>query len=251
MIATVPTATTASTMAGLTRADMPAIARAEYARMSSLLRSLDASDWSTPTDCEDWDVRALVAHLVGTVESSTLREQMRIARAGAKVAKQRGRPQVDGINAVQVRERDGIAPADLVSRLDAGAPAFIMFRSHVPSLLRRVRIPTPLSRKISVGQLVDVIYTRDLWIHRVDICTATHREIELTRDHDGRIVADVVAEWAHTHGRPFRLELEGPPGGTFAVGDIGETLRLDAVEFCRIVSGRVHGDGLLATQVVF
>jgi len=36
----------------------------------------------------------------------------------------------------------------------------------------------------------------------------------LTPDHDARIVADVVAEWAGRHGRPFTLHLTGPAGGS-------------------------------------
>jgi uncharacterized protein (TIGR03083 family) len=250
---TIATATTmtSTAMRRLARDDMTAMATVEYARMLSLLRSLDAADWSRPTACDEWDVRAVVAHLVGTVESSTFREQMRVARAGSKVAKRRGKPQVDGINEIQVRERDGVPPATLLAQLEAGAPAFIRFRARVPALLRRVKMPTPLSRKLSVGELVDVIYTRDVWIHRADICTATHREMELTRDHDGRMVEDLVAEWAGAHQQPFRLELDGPAGGSFAVGDGGASMRLDAIEFCRLVSGRTHGDGLLATQVLF
>ena len=73
----------------------------------------------------------------------------------------------------------------------------------------------------------------------------------MTPEHDGRIVADVVAEWARRHGRPFTLELEGPAGGTFQHGDGGERTTLDAVEFCRILSGRAVGTGLLSTEVPF
>ena len=65
------------------------------------------------------------------------------------------------------------------------------------------------------------------------------------------IVADVVAEWAGRHGRPYRLELEGPAGGRFGRDDAGEVITLDAVAFCRVLSGRAPGAGLLATQVPF
>ena len=73
----------------------------------------------------------------------------------------------------------------------------------------------------------------------------------LTTDHDGRIVADVVAEWARVHGRPYRLTLTGPAGGTWSAGAAGEELSLDAIEFCRIISGRASGEGLLAHEVPF
>ncbi len=64
-----------------------------------------------------------------------------------------------------------------------------------------------------MGYLLDVILTRDPWMHRVDIARATGRDLVLTPEHDGRIVADVVAEWARRHGQPFTLTLTGPAGG--------------------------------------
>jgi hypothetical protein len=103
----------------------------------------------------------------------------------------------------------------------------------------------------TVGWLVDVCLTRDAWLHRVDLCRAVGREPELTPDHDGRIVADVVDEWARRHGRPFHLVLTGPAGGRFGDPGAGETIELDAVELCRILSGRASGPGLLSTEVPF
>jgi hypothetical protein len=103
-----------------------------------------------------------------------------------------------------------------------------------------------------LGYLVDVILTRDAWLHRIDLARALGVEPVLSADHDGRIVADVVSEWARRHGRPFRLVLTGAAGGSFASSAAGaERLELDAVEFCRIVSGRSEGRGLLATSVPF
>jgi len=42
--------------------------------------------------------------------------------------------------------------------------------------------------------LLDVIPTRDPWMHRVDISLATDRPRHLTHDHDGVLVDDVVTE---------------------------------------------------------
>ena len=67
-------------------------------------------------------------------------------------------------------------------------------------------------------------------------------------------MADVVAEWARRHGQPFTLHLEGPAGGSFTTdetGETGETITIDAVEFCRTVSGRAPGTGLLTQEVPF
>ena len=42
-----------------------------------------------------------------------------------------------------------------------------------------------------------------------------------------------------------------PAGGTYAHGTGGPHFQLDAVEFCRVLSGRGTGAGLLAQQVPF
>jgi hypothetical protein len=102
-----------------------------------------------------------------------------------------------------------------------------------------------------LSYLLDVILTRDTWMHRVDICRATGRSMALTAEHDGRIVADVVAEWARRHGQAFTLHLAGPAGGDFTAGDWGEEITIDAIEFCRTLSGRATGAGLLTQEVPF
>jgi uncharacterized cupin superfamily protein len=88
-------------------------------------------------------------------------------------------------------------------------------------------------------------------MHRIDLVRATGAEHVLTAEHDGVIVADVVAEWGRRHGRPYTLHLTGPAGGLWSNGSGGQELELDALEFCRILSGRGHGEGLLATEVPF
>jgi len=65
------------------------------------------------------------------------------------------------------------------------------------------------------------------------------------------IVADVVAEWAARHGQPYTLRLTGPAGGSWTSGDGGPLLETDAIEFCRVLSGRGQASGLLTTQVPF
>ena len=86
---------------------------------------------------------------------------------------------------------------------------------------------------------------------------ATGRGRGLTAGHDDRLVADVVAELARRYGRPFTLTLTGAAGGEFVAGDgSGEHVTIDAVELCRVLSGRPPLDaqprtGLLATEVPF
>ena len=46
------------------------IGQAEGQATLALLRALGDGDWSRPTDCTEWDVRTLVAHLVAQCEDS-------------------------------------------------------------------------------------------------------------------------------------------------------------------------------------
>jgi uncharacterized protein (TIGR03083 family) len=228
-----------------------AAAAEEYRRLSQLLADLSDEQWRRPTDCADWDVHDLVAHLVGAAESTaSIRELRRQQKLGRR--SRPGAPDVDGMNDVQVRERAEATPDDLRHALaDAGARG-VRARNRIPAPLRAIRIPfgPPLGTR-PLGYLMDRIYTRDAWLHRVDLARATDRPLELTADHDGRIVADVVAEWAAVHGQPYRLTLTGPAGGTWSRGEDGEQLTLDAVEFARVLSGRAEGTGLLAHAVPF
>jgi uncharacterized protein (TIGR03083 family) len=162
---------------------------------------------------------------------------------------------VDGIGAVQIAERAEIPDADLAARVRAVFPRALKGRAKLPAVLRknvRMKIEVPgITETWRLGYLTDLILTRDLWMHRVDISRATGRNVELTAGHDGRIVAEIVAEWARRHGRPFTLHLDGPAGGTFMQGEGGDELTLDAVEFCRILSVRASGTGLLTQEVPF
>ena len=132
-------------------------------------------------------------------------------------------------------------------------------------LLRKPALQGSLAHRETIGYLLDVIMTRDPWMHRSDIAAATGRQMTLTGDHDGVIIEDVAREWALRHGRPCTLTLTGPVGREYVFDPAGSRaatasdrdapgrpdLTVDAVEFCRIVSGRGPGDGLLSTRVPF
>ena len=235
----------------MTHEDWMGAAREEYRRLDALLHELRPEEWKLPTDCAEWDVQALVAHLVGGADcSASVREMVRQAYRGRRL-REHG-DLVDKMNAVQVAERVGHGPARLVVDLAVAGERAVRARSRLPRPVRAVPLPfgPPLGTK-PLGYLMDRIYTRDAWMHRMDICRATGRRPALSTDHDGRIVDDVVREWAARHGEPFALELAGPAGGTWGSGQADARLTLDAVEFCRTVSGRAPGEGLLATTVPF
>jgi uncharacterized protein (TIGR03083 family) len=229
------------------------LAATEYQRFADLLRSLRPDDWAKPTDCPDWDVRAIASHLLGEVEfAASMREQ----RRQLNQARRRGGPFVDAWTGLQVEERAGMTPAQIVQRFVARAPKAVRGRRRLPGLARRRRI-RELQRvgdhdeAWTLGYLVDIIFNRDPWMHRIDIVRATGADHVLTADHDGVIVADIVAEWAAWHGQPYTLLLTGPAGGEWSSGEGGPTIEMDAVEFCRVLSGRGPADGLLTTAVPF
>lgn len=221
------------------RDEMTGLATAEYGRLFNLLIELGDTDWNAPTVCGDWDVRLMVAHLLGAAKSNaSVLESLRQLRRGRQWAKTHGRPEIDGINAVQVQDHQHLSPQQLIEQLQAVAPKAVAGRRKTPGLMRRVKVDNPAGGKMTIGHLMDRVYTRDQWLHRIDICGAVGREPRLTPDHDGRLIADAVEEWAKVDAGPFVLELTGPAGGTFRSGQGGRQLRLDAVEFCLQVSGR-------------
>jgi uncharacterized protein (TIGR03083 family) len=230
------------------------LAEAEYDRLLTVVDDLRDEDWSRHTDCTDWDVRALLGHVLGMLElQSDAEERMRQVKTAAEIAAQTGGLRLDAMTALQVRERAHLAPNEVQLALHDAAPRGLAARSALTADQRAATyVPgLPGESVWTFGYLFDVIHTRDPWIHRIDISRAIGREAALSADHDGRIVADVVADWARRHGRPCTLRLTGPAGGSFTSGAGGADLALDAVEFCRILSGREQGEGLLATRVPF
>lgn len=227
----------------------------ELDRALHLLRSLDPDQWNAPTDCPDWDVRHVYLHVLGACEAgASIRENVHQMRAGRAHRRHNGGTLEAGLSATQVREREALTPVELIDRLAAVAPIVVKKRASLPGIVRRgarMKVDGPVVETWRLGYLVDVIYLRDLWMHRIDTCRATGHEPTLTPDHDGRIVADVVAEWTRRHGQPVSLHLRGPAGGTFLTPGPGEDLDLDAIEFCRILAGRAPATRLLQTIVPF
>ncbi len=229
-----------------------ALAATEYDRLTALLRGLAPDEWRRPTECTGWDVHAMVSHLVGAAEATaSIREFLRQSRLAKPLTGSEGRTLVDGMNDVQIRERVDASPEELIDALAEAGRRGVSSRSRIPAPIRALRVPfgPPLGTQ-SVAYLMDRIYTRDAWMHRVDIARAVGQDLVVTPEHDGRIVADVVDEWARLHGRPYALLLTGPAGGSWRRGD-GPAIELDAVQFCRILSGRHSAGGLLSQRVEF
>ncbi|RZU31877.1 maleylpyruvate isomerase family mycothiol-dependent enzyme [Blastococcus saxobsidens] len=228
------------------------LAATEYDRVLAVLRRLAPADWGRPTDCPGWDVRAMAAHVLGMAGmAASVVEMARQQRLAGKAG-----GGIDALTDVQVRTHAGLDGPAIVARLEETVPRAVRRRRRMSRLVGRATLPEEqvlgeVREFWRIGFLLDVVLTRDVWMHRVDVCRAVGQELLLTPEHDGVLVADVVAEWAQRHGRPYRLRLTGPAGGEWSSGSGGEELEVDAVEFCRVLSGRGAGPGLLAQQVPF
>jgi hypothetical protein len=195
----------------------------------------------------------MACHVLGMAEAQA--SMLQFAHDFRAARRRSGGKMIDAMTAVQVADRASMTSDAIVSRLALVAPKAVRARRRTPGVVRhfvRMKQDPPFdAEKWQFGFLVDKVFTRDTWMHRLDISRATRKEMVITAEHDGRLIDDVVAEWGRRHGQPFTLTLTGTAGGQWQVGDEGEQLELDALDFCLTVGSRQSGSGLLATEVPF
>ena len=234
------------------RPDARVLAEEEFVRFANLVASLTPDEWARPTDCSAWDVRKIALHVLGSGDAQasfpTFVHQL---RRGVPLNKEiDSHHWVDGMNELQIREREHLSNDAVVAQLRAVGPKAVKGRWRTPPPARYLPIPFgPPIGWTSLKYLLDVGFTRDVWAHRIDIHSAIDRPMHLTADHDGRLVADIVAEWASIHRQPFELVLDGPAGGKYTQGADGERVEIDAVDFIRTLSGRLPGTGVLSNPL--
>jgi uncharacterized protein (TIGR03083 family) len=226
------------------------VALGELDAFLDLLRGLDTTQWQLPTDCTGWTVRDIVAHVTGAMEEGArLHVQLRhLALAGRRYP---DLCRLDAINQQQIDDRRDAGPEDLVAELADLGPRAARARRRLPRVVRGRAVPgdTGLPAGSTVGYLVDVIYPRDLWMHRVDVARATGRALATTST-EADVVAEVVRDLAGGwDGPPSTLTLTGHGAGTWLLGPgtPQAELEADAVEVCRMLSGRTAAPVVTAT----
>src|SRR3984957_843824 len=234
------------------RAEARTLAEEEFRRFADLVSSLSPDDWTRPTDCSAWDVRKIALHVLGSADAQASFPQfLHQLRRGVPLNKKiESHHWVDGMNELQIRERSHLSNDEVATQLAIIGPAAVKGRWGTPPPMRY--LPVPFGPPIGwapLKYLLDVGFTRDVWAHRIDIYAAIGRDMPVTPDHDGRLVADIVAEWAGIHGQPFELVLDGPAGGKFTHGVGGERVEIDALDFIRTLSGRLPGTGVLSNPL--
>ena len=237
--------------AGVTRIDRSearGLAAAEFEKFADLAASLTPAEWETDTDCVGWDVRTMALHVLGSADAQTsplvFLHQLRRGLPLNKVID--SHHWVDGLNELQIRERSQLSNDEVVAQLEMVGPRAVSGRFGTPLPMRYLPVPfgEPIGWK-PVNYLLEVGFTRDVWAHRIDIHAAIGRPMELDAAHDGRLVADIVGEWAELHEEPFDLHLTGTAGGTFSQGLGCEQVEMDALDFIRTLAGRLPGTGVL------
>jgi uncharacterized protein (TIGR03083 family) len=235
----------------ITRPEARVLAEEEFVRFAGAVASLTPQEWTAPTDCTAWDVRKMVLHVLGSGDAqASFGQFVRQLRKGLPINKQiDSHHWVDGMNEFQIRERAGLSNDEIVAQLRAIGPKAVKGRFRTPPPARYLPLPFgPPFGWVPLKYLLDVGFTRDVWCHRIDLHAAIGRPMLVTAEHDGRLVGDIVAEWASLYDHPFELVLEGPAGGKYSHGVGGERVEIDALDFIRVVSGRLPGSGVLANS---
>lgn len=218
---------------------------AEYAALRTMVAGLSPEDWSSPTDCTEWTVRDMLAHLAGAAEEAVrIRVAARHNLAAFRGVRRDGgvRDFVDYTTRAQIADRARLSDEEVrhdLERWTVKAPAA---RRRIPGVLRRIPLPSAggLRQGATVAYLMDVIYLRDIWLHRIDLHRATGTAMPAT-DAEAEVVVQVVKDLAlDWDGPPFTLALTGRVDGSWLVGR-GEpvaTVSEDAVALMRLLSGR-------------
>jgi uncharacterized protein (TIGR03083 family) len=241
---------------------------AELAAFLAVLDTVPSGGWGLPTDCAGWTVHDLVAHVLGQHQgAASIRMFLRRHRVGHR--RYPGRSRLDAMVQQQIDDLSGVPGPELAALMRAVGPKAVHAMARTPAFVKRLNItrffpddPLPEAR---LGYIFEVIAARDTWMHRVDLCRAIGRPVEVGT-HDREIIAQVIRElgasWA---GPPARLELTGAAGGRWRLGagDPVAAVRADPVDYLRCLSGRnsepdldIDGDpevgpALVAARVVF
>lgn len=247
----------------LTTVEWAELARSVDDHLLETLAGLSPEEWDRPTECEPWKVHDVVAHIVAWDEATiSQREFVRQTWHGYRRRKDYNGNPLDAQNQFQVDERAAHTPTRLLDDLRALTPKFHKAKRRLATVGRVLPFKQNFSGTwVTLGYAVTTIIGRDHFMHHIDICRATGHPFEPNAD-EIRIAHDAVREWSERAQANATLELSGPAGGTFVRGPGTTTISADAIDFCRVISGRecsdvkVEGDQAtadrwLATRAIF
>lgn len=224
---------------GLSRIEAMRLMTAQNQALLATLRGLSPEQWSAVTDCAPWTVKDIVAHLVGWAEAMTSISQFRRQLVeGRRRTKEMGNL-LNAVNQVQVDDRSDMEPQEVLQRWESVLPKFERFRARAGAVGKVIPFyEGSLIGLTNVAYLANTIYTRDVFMHRIDISRATSTELHLGR-REQRLIEDVLVDWARRTGAAATINLEGPAGGSYLVGTGAiATIEGDAIDLARVLAGR-------------
>lgn len=232
---------------GIKQPEATALAESQNRAFLDTLYTLDDAQWAAPTDCEGWTVKDIASHVCGWAEVLVSFKEARTQVGGAFRRRKELGNILDAQNQVQADAGRRISTEELLLRLEEGLPRMVKRRAALGKWAKHTPIWGPPFGVSNLGYLCNVIFTRDVFMHRIDIARATGTELELGPS-EQRIVADIAREWAREASGAVRLELTGAAGGMYVVGARPHAkLTADAVEFCRYQAGRADTSVFEAT----
>lgn len=248
-------------MTDFTPAELTDQLRHTWASVTDVCSSLSAAEWRAPTDCPGWDVRAQVAHLIGT-------ESMLAGRPTPAFDGPYGdhvHNEIGKFNEAGIVSFAGVSDADLLAAFSAVSAERLAALSSLDQVAWEVVGPTPIGA---------APYRRFMEI-RVFDCWAHEQDIRFATDHPGhrsgpaveRCVDEVVGALGFVVGKRtqapegshVRFSLAGSPAagptrdvdvvvdGRARVVPSGSpatptvTVHTDPVTFVRLGCGRITG----------
>lgn len=230
------------TQPGIARNEAYGLAAEMNARFLQQLRALAPDDWRRVTICAPWTVKDIAAHLLGWAEALTsVRELTHQARAALPRLKEFGNI-IDAQNQVQVDERATLSTEELIGRLELAMPRAARRRRRLGSLHYLPAFVPYLGGMINLGYVVNVIFLRDLLVHRIDVARATDGD-PLLGSAEERVIADMLRDWSRRASAALVIDLTGPGGGSYVAGDgSGGRVEADAADFVHLLARRAEQD---------
>ncbi len=240
------------------------LAGEELARFVGVLESLGQEEWATPTAFAGREAGEVGSHVAKTCTFLALWSEFKHPHDPRHLLPEALHLR-DMLNHSEAQPKSGEPPAQVLGELRRAGPEALETLQHLSLPLRALPIPAGATglHLIPLGHLTDFLFTVDVWLHRLDICLATGREMVQTLTHDGRLVELVLRELAHN--RKFTqalgetavaLALSGPAGGWWWFGHNNEahlpvaTVRMLALDFLLLVSGRLSLSDTLGLSTV-
>lgn len=228
----------------ITKSEALELSLTEVERVVDLLERLEGDDWQQPTDCTEWTVRDMAAHLSGACRGWSDRKHF-LRQYIFNPYSRKGEDKVHGINRCEVADRAEWSTDEVIAEMREYGAKAVNSRQRFPNFIRNIKLPLPPLGKVPIRYLLDTIYQRDQWMHRGDICRATGKQMVFTGAYDERVTDLVMLDIAQHLGNVLNgtvdVTVTGGVEKTYRFGTTSEphaSITIDLLELNRLASQR-------------